>query len=836
MQRLSFWQDYRSFVSVGALAGAALLLESTLTRLLAVAQYYHFAFLVVSLAVLGFGASGSILTMMPRLLERNPEAGDEAIERLLAYSGVGFAVSVTLAYGVVNLLPFDSYSLAWDRKQIFLFMLYYLSLAIPFVCAGLGIGGALAIRQGRSHLVYAANLLGSGVGVLLAPFALWLAGVPGAVLFSIIAGLSATLSSGLKWGRAGRILLFIGLIAATGGIAVLSVVNLSGHAALGMAISPYKGLAYARQYPGAISLYGRWNAISRLDVMAGAGTRQLPGLSYTYPGIPPEQFGLSVDADSLQAISLVSPEGFAAGEFLPEALAFTLRPAARTLVLEPGGGLGVLQALAGGVQEVIAVINNRLVPEAISCTVPGYDIYHHAQVQTTTEATRAFLKRDAESYEVIFLPLTDAYRPVTSGAYSLSESYTLTVEGFVAMMTRLAPDGILVTSRWLQTPPSEEVRLIATLVEALEARNVLDLQGALVAYRGLQTITALVKPDGWNTTELTTIRGFLEERRYDLVWAPEIDVAETNRYNRLPDSVYYKTINDLFSAKNREEYYASFPYSITPPRDDRPFFFHFFTWKQTPELLAALGHTWQPFGGSGYFVLFALLILVTIFSGVLIIVPLLIRRRSRVARIDHHLQPQPKNRKRQVLRVLAYFSCLGLAFLFVEIPLIQRFILILGHPTYAFTLVVLALLSFSGLGSSLVRAAWFPRRTAMILLVALALLTPWAVMHLSDAVLGWETQWRALAAVISLAPLAILMGLPFPLGLAWLERDAPDLVAWAWAVNGCASVIASVLAAILALSYGFTLVLLLGAGAYSLAVLVLPGQGDKTNTAQVGGL
>src|SRR4030067_22825 len=164
VQRLSFWQDYRSFVSVGALAGAALLLESTLTRLLAVAQYYHFAFLVVSLALLGFGASGSILTLMPRLLVSNPDAGDEAVERLLAYSRVGFAVSVILAYGVVNLLPFDSYSIAWDRKQVFLFILYYLSLAIPFVCAGLGIGGGLAGPRGGRAPCFAAHLRGSGGG------------------------------------------------------------------------------------------------------------------------------------------------------------------------------------------------------------------------------------------------------------------------------------------------------------------------------------------------------------------------------------------------------------------------------------------------------------------------------------------------------------------------------------------------------------------------------------------------------------------------------------------------------------------------------------------------
>ena len=380
------------------------------------------------------------------------------------------------------------------------------------------------------------------------------------------------------------------------------------------------------------------------------------------------------------------------------------------------------------------------------------------------------------------------------------------------------------------------MRLIATLVEALEARKVLHPMDALVGYRGLQTITVLVKMDGWSTNELKMIREFAEKRRFDLVWAPEIKVDETNRYNRLPASVYYQAILGFFSAKDRDQYYDSFPFTITPPRDDHPFFFHFFSWKQTPELMAALGHTWQPFGGSGYFVLFALLILVTVFSVVLIIVPLVIRTGSQEGFVGHSQDGHTGRRRIQVWRVLIYFSLFGMAFLFIEIPLIQHCILILGHPIYAFTAVVLALLFFSGVGSALVRAAWLPHRAALFLLVGLAILTPLAVKNLSETMLSWDSAWRFLTAVIGLAPLAILMGLPFPLGLAWLERDAPGLVTWAWAVNGCVSVIASVLAAILVLSYGFTCVLLLGAGAYSLAVLVLPGQGNKAYTTQVGGL
>ena len=147
--------------SVGALAAAALLLETTLTRLLAVAQYYHFAFLVISLALLGFGASGSILMLWPGLVgdQASGEKRTDRIDYLLGWCGIAFALSVGVAYIVVNLLPFDSYSIAWDRRQILYFVVYYLVLALPFVCAGLGIGGALAASQGYSHLIYASNLL-----------------------------------------------------------------------------------------------------------------------------------------------------------------------------------------------------------------------------------------------------------------------------------------------------------------------------------------------------------------------------------------------------------------------------------------------------------------------------------------------------------------------------------------------------------------------------------------------------------------------------------------------------------------------------------------------------
>ena len=788
--------------SVASLAAATLLLESALLRLLAVAQFYHFAFLVVSLALLGFGASGSLLSLSTRLKTM-------PLDRLLTIAGIGFAVSVALAYLVVNLLPFDSYSIAWERRQILFFMLYYLALTMPFLFAGLGIGGSLAAIEGRGHLVYATNLLGSGIGALLAPLALWLVGVPGAVLSSGMIGLLGVLSlrqKRLRWGIGG--FLTIGVLV----LIAMTATNLSGRASLGMTISPYKGLAQAQRYPGSSITFSRWNAISRVDVIADAGTRQLPGLSYTFPGAPPPQHGLSLDGEALQPITLVTPKAFPASDFMPEAVAFTLRPEVPVLVLEPGGGLGVLQALASNAERVTAVVGNSLVPRAVASTAAEADPYHHLRVSVVIETPRVFIQRDRRDvYGIVFLPLTDGYRPVTSGTFSLSETYALTVEAFERVLAHLAEDSLLVVTRWLQVPPSESVRLIATLTEALERRGASPAD-SIVAYRGIQTLTVLVQPGGWREEELTRVRNFAEERRFDLVWTPDIQPEEVNRFNRLPEPAVYQAVKTLLTTADRASFFSEYPFDVTPPTDDHPFFFHFFTWRQIPEMLATLGRTWQPFGGSGYFVLLALLTLVLLLSGILILIPHFIR-----PKIELVGTPVPTS---SIFGIFLYFTLLGIAFLFVEIPLIQRWILLIGHTTYAFAVVVMTLLLFSSLGSALARAPWLPKRGAMGVLTILALITPFFVIRLTDGTLGWPVLVRAAVAILGLAPLAVLMGLPFPLGLAWLEARAPHLVSWAWAINGCASVVAAILAAILALSNGFTVVFLLGAGAYAGAVVI----------------
>lgn len=817
----------RRYLGVAGLAGATLILEISLTRLLAVAQFYHFAFLVVSLALLGFGASGSFLALAPRSQRRDKESRFWRWfigERLLFLSGAGFAISVGVAYGVVNVLPFDSYAIAWDWRQVFYFILYYLALTTPFLFSGVGIGGELAQGEGDSHNIYAANLLGSGIGALCAPAALWLGGVPGGVILAGIIGLAVSLTAARSRRLHFRLILMGVLLLGSGGFLFLTARNLKNQAVLGIAVSPYKNLAQALRYPGSRTVFSRWNAISRVDVVRDAGTRQLPGLSYVYSGSPPPQLGLSIDAADIQPITQARPEEFDAGDYLPEAVVFELQPDAGVLVLNPGGGLGVLQAAAGDAEAITAVLGNPLLGNAVAAVANNESVYRLSPVNLVYETPRVLIEQDVDFYDLILVPLTDAYRPVTSGAYSLSETYDLTVESFNAQLDRLAPEGIWVATRWLQTPPSESIRLAATVVEAMEERGVEQPEQSLIAYRGIQTLTVLAKPAGWTQAELGTVRSFLRSRRFDLVWAPDIDPAETNRFNRLPTAAYYDVLKGLFEASEREDYYRAYSFTIRPAVDDQPFFFHFFTWQQTPELLATIGKIWQPFGGSGYLILFALLILVLVFSAGLILGPLIWLRRRRIRAQDSPAEEEISSRRDW--RTFMYFGLIGLAFLFIEIPLIQRWILFLGNPTYAFTLVVFALLTFSGLGSALSRQAWIPQRIAFGLLILASLGTPWVLTQNSSAILSWSMYARIWFAFTSLAPLGLLMGLPFPLGLVWLEAEVQktgraELIPWAWAVNGCVSVIASVLAAILALSYGFTMVLALGAAAYAGAGVVI---------------
>jgi hypothetical protein len=781
------------------ISAAGLCFEINLTRLYSVSHFYHFAFMVVSIALLGFGASGTFLAVFR-------DGNDKLLGRRLAWMAIGACLSMLGSYLLINLMPFDSFSMAVDRKQIFILMLHYTALASPFFFIGMIISLLLSRQMQSGGRVYALNLLGSALGCLAAVLAPNFIGGEGtAILSSTLAGLAALaflLGSQSDQKRKGIqnvveiIVIFSTLVFLLMDIGLRVGAN-GGFEIMELNLSHYKGISYALQNPEAEIISSKWNAISRVDVVNSPSLHSIPGLSYRYLEPLPPIKGLYIDGDNLSALMPAESEVDFAG-YLPAAIAFYLRPEAQAMILGSKGGVDVLAALALDARQVTAVEENMLLIEAAA------DIYNLPDVELAVSSGRSYLQSTNNRFDVIQLSLTNSYHPVNSGAYSLGEDYRYTLESFSDMMDCLEHDGLLVVTRWLQEQPSEWLRTFTLAVSTLEARGA-DPQEQIVALRGYNTGTLLVKNGNFTSKELALIRAFIDEKAFDLVFAPDIQLEDINRSNILPEEVYYQTFNDVIENKQRDVFYDQYMYDVRPPVDDHPFFGHYFKWSQIGNIWRSLGATWQPFGGAGFLVILAIFGLAVILAGVLIILPALVKKETR--------NPSVKGN----IRVLIYFGMIGLAFLLVEMPMIQQFILYLDHPTYAMAVVLFSLLLFSGFGSR-----WGSKILSIYtaILILLVFLTGWLFLlpALLRATLGLPLAARIGVSIVSVAPIGFLMGIPFPAGLEWMRESIPfdeknhaeGMVAWLWAVNGSTSVIASILSSLLSLSFGFNRTLAVG--------------------------
>jgi hypothetical protein len=787
------------YVGLFLLSAGSLAFEIILTRVFSVAQFYHFAFVVVSLALLGFGASGTFLSLFPGVERR-------ADLRLLSRLGWVFALTVIGSYLLTLYVPFDSFRIVRDWRQVGILLLHYVALAAPFFCSGAAVALLLAARPQDVGRVYAANLTGSAAGCVLSVAAPALVGGEGVILLCAALGLGAAFLFrgptivGIQPRSRFTASVFGGVQALLVALLLFGALRTPGF--FRIRLSPYKGLSYLLQYPDAQRVFQGWNGFSRVDVVQSSSIRGLPGSGFRCDAEPPRQMGLTVDGDDLNYISEVE-SGFTELPFtdcLLAALPYRLRPGARALVLEPRGGLDVLTALAQSASAVTVAEPNPLVVRSVRQEGDwAGDLYDDPRVEVVVEQGRTYARRTRDQYEVLTLSLNAPQRTVTSGAYSLNEDYRYTVEAFSDYLARLRENGLLVVTRWLQVPPSESIRAFALAVEAVE-RTGGDPKTSIVALRSYRQMLILIRRGSFTQEELAAVRDFAEPRAFDLVYLPDIRPHEVNRHNVLPTPDYHRALVGLLETEDRQGWYSDYPFDVEPPTDDRPFFGHFFRWAQTREVLAMAGHTWQPFGGAGYFVMLILLALAVVAAGGLILMPVTALRLKGGA----------------LGRTSIYFALLGVGYLFVEIPLMQRFILFLGHPAYALAVVLFAILLFSGVGSAI------SHRLSLRLVLALlpALIGGYALglPSLFEATLALPLGARMVVAVATLAPPGLLMGIPLPKGIARLEERSSSLIAWAWGVNGAVSVVASILAALLALSFGFSVVLVLGATSYAAAL------------------
>lgn len=790
------------YVGFFTLSAAVLLLEVGLTRILAITQWYHFAFLVVSLALLGFGAGGSLHMAVPRL-GRLPRRG------LLAGLGVVFTTSCVGILLVNHFLPLDLYILAWDGRQFLYLAVQYIVLVLPFLVAGLAVSLLFEAHPGRVGTLYACNLAGSALGTLLAPPLL---GLLGAGRLPLAAGLLALAASALF--LLGQRSPHRAAARTWTGVSLALVVVLSGLVVrppevLSLRLDPHKNLVQQLLFPGSEQVYSRENAFSRVDVVSGGPHHSFPGLTLAPQSRLPAQMTLVIDGGQPSPLTLFDPLRTDTA-FLDEmltALPYRAQAPGRVLLVEPVGGLDLLQALQQGAREVVVLEENPLVTEVVTerfAEQIGH-IFQEGSVQLKRTGARSYLVGQGDAFDLIVFSLTGERAVVTAGAYSLVEEDLLTVEGVRDALRRLNGDGMLAVMRWIQQPPSEGLRAFTTLVTALEEEGIADPGANLLAVRSWSSILLLARPAAWSSAEIARVRQFCRERRFDLVWLPGMAPEEANLYNRMLEGpIYHDAFRGFLEADDRAVFFREWPSDVRPARDERPFFFHFSRWGQLPELLRHYGQTVQPFGGAGFVVLPALLVLAGLASVTLIVLPAAVsRRRVRVTGWGS---------------VLLYFAALGCGYMGVEIPLLGRFTLLLDQPLYATATVLFTLLVGSGLGSLLGerRPSWLRPAFGGLLALATIYALGWAPVR---ALLGLPLFGRLVVGAALLLPLGFLMGVPFPAGMRLLGEGRKALIPWAWAVNGCASVLGAVGAQMGALSCGYGYVLLAGVACYGVAWL-----------------
>jgi len=792
-------------LSVLLISAVTLAYEILLMRLFSIIQWHHFAYMIISLALLGYGVSGTVLSLFRRRLLHHFAAAF-VINILL------FALSAVICFLLAQRLPFNPQEVLWDLRQPVYLLTMYALLSVPFFFSANAVALSLLHFPLRVSRLYGANLAGAGLGCIGIVVLLNIA-FP-MVALAIIGSLGALCAvlAAVELAQKQRVVVTAMLIAI-----VLPLLLIGSN--VQPAISPYKELSQALRIEGTQITSQRSSPLGLVSVLETGKVplRYAPGLSINAKhGPPPGQIGIFTDADNLSALTEYSGDRqeIVFLDQLSWAVPYHLGKPKQVLILGAGGGGDILQALYHDVPHIDAV---ELNPDIAALTQRAYEKAAGNAVSLHVAEARGFVSGAKTRYDLIQVALLDAYSTSSAGLHALNESYLYTEEALQLYLSRLAPGGYLSISRWIRLPPRDILKLFATAVNALEKAGVASPGQQLILIRGWQTGTLLVKNGVITTAERQALRAFCAARAFDVAWSPGIQADEANRYNQLAEPFYYQGAQALLGPE-RQAFIHNYKFNLIPSTDDQPYFFHFFKWDTLQEILALRGQGGMLLVEWGYLVLIGTLAQAAMLSLVLILLPLgaLWRDSGDASAIMR-------------LRVMIYFLAIGLGFMGIEIALIQKMVLFLHHPLYAVAVVLSAILIFAGFGSMLSKwqAMAGSYHSGMFWAVIGMLLLGGAYVFLLDPMFAWlmplPAGIKVAVAVLLIAPLAVCMGIPFPLAMASVGRDVPALMPWAWGINGCASVLGAVLATLLAVHHGFTTVLMAAAACYGMAVVSFPG-------------
>jgi hypothetical protein len=748
---------------------ATLLLELSLTRIFSVVFYYHFAFLAISIALFGLGMGGVFSYVV---------AGWKAplFTKLGRLSAIN-AIAVVLALSVILLQGNEVGN--WDLALV------YFCTAVPFFVSGIIVSLAISETIERVSRVYFFDLLGAAGGcMLLLPLLEWFGGPSTVIAAAIFFAVAAAIWYSMAGSVPGRVKCV--------GLALLLVAfltyNLRYHV---MDVRHAKGQTLASEF------FVKWNSFSRIGVVHNKDENR---------------DNIVIDADAATSIAKfdfanLTPRERKDLEEQGPSLPYAIRPGAKALIIGPGGGWDVARALASGSRDITGVeINPIIATTVMRERYPDLSnrLYLRPEVRIFVEDGRSFVRRSTEKYAVVQATLVDTWASTAAGAFALSENNLYTTDAFRDYLTHLTSDGLIAFTRWGFDPPRESLRLISLATQALAqlgetqpARHVIvGREGSVSGWGAKDTVVISRKP--FSQDDIDRARALF---------------AKSGMYGvYLPDTYVRNWFHELLHSPNPQEFWRNYVFDVSPVSDNRPFFFYTV---QPRDLWTFIGHASRESAdykiNKAVPLLFALMGISLLATALILVAPPLI--------LGTRLPRQPGVRS-----FLLFFLFIGTGYILIEVGLIQKFVLFLGHPTYALTVVIFSMLVSSGIGSAVSKRLIGRDEGRLIKVLGsvalLSALLALAVSSLLGALVWLPLPVKALLTVALIAPLGFVMGMPFPTALARLEEWHAPSVRWAWSLNAASSVLGSVGALVCAIYLGLVQTLIIG-GLFYLAALTV---------------
>ncbi len=782
-------------VAIFLLSAALIAYQVAIIQLLSLMQWNHYASMIISVALLGFGAAGSLLSLKRDWLLAHV---DKLLPLLLM--GCGFTMILAIELCRSNFARFDSYLLFTGSGEWLRLLINYILFFIPFFIGALALGIVFTKNVEKIGKFYFSNLAGSGVGAVLAALLAWhffpasLAMLPAAV---VIITTLFLLQRNNRW------VLIVMAFSATAFI----VYRINKPADI--QLSEYKSLSKTMNLPAAQVLIQEPGPYGLVQVVSADALRYAPGLSLAFDKEVAVNKVIFNNGDWFGPVdSWNSADSFHLLDYTTIALPYALKKRDTVLVLNAGTGLNISHALKNNASLVDAVEPHRGVAKLLlnELAADTDSLFYQPQVKLHITEPRSFLSSVNKKYDLVQLPMIGAFGGGV-GLYAMREEYDLTKEAFVNMWDVLKDDGVISITTWMDYPFRNSLKITATLAELLEEAGLTRYQSHLAAVRSWATITYLVKKSAFTSADTAAIRGFCNNYFFDPLLLPGLTRQERMTYNALSDSAIFSYTDELLTG-NREKLYDDYGFHIKPATDDKPYFSQFLRRKSLSQLSDVFGSQNVSFIELGWLISVLTFLQITLLAVFLILLPLL------------KLQKIGKGDKKSW--TLIYFSGLGIGYMFFEIVMIQKFILFFGNPVYATAIVICVMLLASGAGSYYSSGILSNRVTMQRILLMIFLLLAVYTFFLSpllNQVFSFPGLVKLFVSILIIACPAVLMGMPFPLGLRAQSLIEEKNIPWAWGINGCMSVISAAFATLLTVEVGFSIVIMLAAISYGISTV-----------------